>query len=197
MAVDWPQFMNLSHRRSPGLSAVRGQFSVEYVCTDDWTVWLRVVSVRGRAHRVFLAQWPGRREQSLAAHKGHPTKTPSTGLRHSSLEEGAGKRCSECAVTHPFGDHSRAFGFWDRVLFLLRATDSPDSTIHALPMLNMCDCHEALRPESHWLNGSRGIDYELKPFNQSKLRRSKRRAQKVSKELRNICLCIELYYFSW
>ena len=24
------------------------------------------------------------------------TQTPSTGLRHSSLEEGAGKRCSEC-----------------------------------------------------------------------------------------------------
>ena len=25
-----------------------------------------------------------------------PMQTPSTGLRHPSLEEGAGKRCSEC-----------------------------------------------------------------------------------------------------
>ena len=29
-------------------------------------------------------------------------------------------------VTHPFGDHSRAFGFRERVLFLLYATDFPD-----------------------------------------------------------------------
>ena len=29
----------------------------------------------------------------------HRLQTPSTGLRHPSLEEGAGKRCSECAST--------------------------------------------------------------------------------------------------
>ena len=55
----------------------------------------------------------GRRRAHLRGHwfsyHGLPAtqpvpQTPSTGLRHPSLEEGAGKQCSECARTQPVHD---------------------------------------------------------------------------------------------
>ena len=42
----------------------------------------------------------------LHGHSNPYTQTPSTGLRHPSFKEGAGKWCSECAIHHITASHT-------------------------------------------------------------------------------------------
>ena len=55
-------------------------------------------------------------------------QTPSTGLRHLSLEEGAGKRCSECELA------AAAKGGWSRCQAMPQADDIPACCFQGVPL---------------------------------------------------------------
>ena len=102
-------------------------------------------SLSGAAGAPGLSSSVAGREQCLAAHNGHPTQKLQALVYDilPGLEEGAGKRCSECCVRSPIRlvttvvllVFESEYSFCSTPLTFL-------TTIHALPMLNMCDCQE-------------------------------------------------------
>ena len=87
-----------------GVSTARAQAVDDiFKCTDEHIVelkrvrasaWIQVMDTAGK---VFASNEPSLVKIERSPHPyERRVQTPSTGLRHPSMKEGAGKRCSEC-----------------------------------------------------------------------------------------------------